>query len=107
MFTPEERKQLDALVALGYIDAFRHKYPDKKQYTWWSYAFNSREKDTGWRIDYFFVTKSLLALVEDVFMQREVPGSDHGPLGIVLNKELEIKERPVYENQKAQLGLFG
>lgn len=96
MFTPKEREQITALLSLGYTDAFRYKYPESKQYTWWSYAFNSREKDTGWRIDYFFLTRSLLPIVEDVFTQREVAGSDHGPCGMILKTDFEVTERPVY-----------
>ena len=107
MFTPEERKQIDTLLELGYIDAFRYKYPDKKAFTWWAYAFNSRENDTGWRIDYFFVTKSLQNSIKDVFTQREILGSDHGPLGLVLDKELEITEKPVYTKVDATPTLFG
>lgn len=105
MFTPEERKQLDILSDIGYVDAFRYKYPEKKSYTWWSYAFNSRENDTGWRIDYFFVTKSLQNSIEDVFIQREVLGSDHGPLGLLLDKELDITEKPTYQ-KTGQATLF-
>src|SRR3989344_4141594 len=100
MFTPDERKQITALLDLDYIDAFRYKYPEKRQYTWWSYAFNSREKDTGWRIDYFFVTKTILPLVEDVFMERGVAGSDHGPCDIILNKNFDIVDRPVYTKKE-------
>ena len=95
MFTPIERKQITTLLSLGYIDIFRYKYPEKKAYTWWSYSYNSRENDIGWRIDYFFVSKTLVKDIEDVFMQRETLGSDHGPLGMVLNRQVEITESPV------------
>jgi exodeoxyribonuclease III len=84
MFTPEERKQIDALIGLGYVDTFRHKYPNKKAYTWWSYMRNSRERDAGWRIDYIFVDKRLKKNIKDVFIQKEILGSDHGPYGITL-----------------------
>ncbi len=104
MFTPEERKQIDTLVSLGYTDTFRYKYPDKKSYTWWPYMGDLRERDVGWRIDYLFVTKSLKGLVTDAFMQREALGSDHGPCGIVLDKQVKI-ESPVYE-KIGQVGLF-
>lgn len=86
MFTPEERKQISKLLSLGYIDTFRNKYPDKKSYTWWPYWRNLRARDIGWRIDYCFVTKSLKALIKDVFPQKEILGSDHCPFGIILNK---------------------
>lgn len=92
MFTPEERKQLDTLLEIGYVDAFRYKYPNKKLYTWWPYAFNCRENDKGWRIDYFFVTKNLKDSITEVFMQREVLGSDHGPLGLILDIKLDAAE---------------
>lgn len=106
MFTPEERRQLETLITLGYIDTFRNKYPDKKAYTWWPYMNNLRERDIGWRIDYFFVTKSLLSYVQDTFMQKEVLGSDHGILGITLDKKVEIEEKPIYKKVKAQSALF-
>ena len=108
MFTPEERRQIDELISQGYIDSFRKKYPDKKAYTWWSYAFNSREKDIGWRIDYIFLTRALENSVEDAFMRREVGGSDHGPYGILLKKKVERGESPVYDKKKEepQIGLF-
>lgn len=106
MFTPVERQQIDTLLNLGYVDTFRAKYPDKKSYSWWAYAFNCRENDVGWRIDYFFVTKSLAPHVQDVFMQREVLGSDHGPVALILDKELEVGERPVYVKEEVQPGLF-
>lgn len=106
MFTPIERKQITTLLSLGYIDIFRYKYPEKKAYTWWSYSYNSRENDIGWRIDYFFVSKTLVKDIEDVFMQRETLGSDHGPLGMVLNRQVEITESPVYKKTETQPALF-
>ena len=106
MFTPEERQQITALLKLGYVDTFRNKYPEKKSYTWWPYMNNLRERDIGWRIDYFFVSKSLLPSVRDAFMQRQVLGSDHGILGIELDKNVEIAERPVYGKKVAQPSLF-
>ena len=106
MFTPEERKQVTALLNLGYTDAFRYKYPEKRSYTWWSYMSDLRERDVGWRIDYFFVSESLKPLIQDVFSQREVLGSDHGPLVMVLNKDIVIKERPVYLKKETQPILF-
>jgi exodeoxyribonuclease-3 len=106
MFTLKEREQITKLLSLGYIDAFRYKYPEKKSYTWWPYMNSLRERDIGWRIDYFFVTKSLEALIGNAFTQRDVLGSDHGPCGIVLNKSVEIAERPTYAKIKSQAGLF-
>lgn len=85
MFTPEERKQLDALIGLGYADTFRLRYPDKKAYTWWPYWGGLRARDVGWRIDYAFVSRPLVKKVEGAFMQKEVGGSDHCPYGVVFD----------------------
>ncbi|MGC9968473.1 MAG: exodeoxyribonuclease III [Minisyncoccia bacterium] len=106
MFTPEEREQITKLLSLGYVDAFRYKYPEKKSYTWWPYMNNLRARDIGWRIDYFFVAKPLEPLIKDAFTQREVLGSDHGPCGIALNKSAEIAERPTYAKIKSPAELF-
>ncbi len=109
MFTPIEREQITKLISLGYADTFRYKYPEKKAYTWWSYAYNARSNDIGWRIDYFFVTKSLLPLVQDAFTQKETLGSDHGPYGIMLDLQVGMRERVVYEktaSESVQPGLF-
>ncbi len=99
MFTPEERKQLDTLLGLGYTDTFRYKYGDKKAYSWWSYAFDARNNDVGWRIDYFFVSESLRSLVKDAYTQREALGSDHGPIGLLLDIALDSTEKPNYKNR--------
>lgn len=107
MFTPEERKQISALINLGYIDTFRNKYPEKKAYTWWSYAYNSRQNDIGWRIDYVFVSKSLEKFLDDAFTQREVVGSDHGPYGVNLTKNLDMGTPPIYKKAEIQGSLFG
>lgn len=103
MFTPAERKKISDILALGYVDAFREKCPEKKAYTWWSYAYNARENDIGWRIDYFFISKSLQPLLREAFMRRETLGSDHGPLGIVLDLKIEKAEEPVYERKAETL----
>lgn len=107
MFTPAERAQLATLLKLGYVDAFRHLYPEKKSYTWWPYMADLRARDIGWRIDYFFVSTSLAPLVADAFTQRETLGSDHAPFGMVLNKSAEIDDRPVYSKKETQTTLFG
>lgn len=106
MFTPIEREQITKLINLGYIDTFRYKYPDRKEYTWWSYAYNARENNIGWRIDYFFVTKSILPLVRDSFTQKEALGSDHGPCGIRLDLKMELGEKPVYKKVEIQPAMF-
>ena len=87
-FLPEERAWLDTVTAAGYIDTFRHFYPDLAgQYTWWSVPTRARERNMGWRIDYFFVSPDLLPRVKDAFILPEVRGSDHCPVGIRLESE--------------------
>jgi len=102
MFTPEERRQLDILLSLGYIDTFRLKYPAEKAYTWWSYANGAREKSIGWRIDYVFVSEPLKATIQDAFTRKEVVGSDHGPCGAILDIPFPVTVRPVYAKQPIQ-----
>ncbi|MBN1694984.1 exodeoxyribonuclease III [candidate division WOR-3 bacterium] len=80
-FLPIERKWLDKLLEKGYIDTFRHFYPDATgMYTWWTYRFNARKKNIGWRIDYFFVTEGLIDRIEKSVILSDVYGSDHAPI---------------------------
>ncbi len=81
-FLPEERAWVDKLVAHGYVDTFREFCPDPGQYTWWSYRFSARQKNIGWRIDYFFVTEDFAGKVKDSFILPDVMGSDHCPIGL-------------------------
>jgi exodeoxyribonuclease III len=81
-FLPEERAWLDKFIEHGYVDSFRAFNEDPEQYTWWSYRFNVRAKNIGWRIDYFFVTEGLMKKVKDSFITPEVMGSDHCPIGL-------------------------
>jgi len=82
-FLPEERAWIDTLFTHGYVDTFRLLHPDEpEQYTWWSYRFNARSKNIGWRIDYFFVTEDLVPRIKDSFISPEVMGSDHCPIGL-------------------------
>ncbi len=84
-FLPEERAWIDQVVASGYIDTFRHFYPDLQgQYTWWSMPTRARERNVGWRIDYFFVGAELLDRTADAFVLPDVMGSDHCPVGLCL-----------------------
>ncbi len=83
-FLPEEREWVQAFLDHGFVDVFRHLYPDKVQYTWWTYRLNARQRGIGWRLDYYLVSKDLLPLVEDVIIHDEVPGSDHCPVELVL-----------------------
>lgn len=85
-FTPQEREKMTALLDSGLVDTFRHVYPDKKDaYTWWSYMAQARTKNVGWRIDYFLVSKALQAAVKDALIYDSVLGSDHCPVGLVLD----------------------
>jgi exodeoxyribonuclease-3 len=83
-FLPEERAWIDKFIDHGYVDAFRIFHPEPDQYTWWTYRFNARKNNVGWRIDYFFVTEDLVPKVNDSFIQPEVMGSDHCPIGLDL-----------------------
>ena len=81
-FLPEEREWVDKFIKHGYVDSFRAFNQEPDQYTWWSYRFNVRAKNIGWRIDYFFVTEGLMKKVKDSFITPEVMGSDHCPIGL-------------------------
>ena len=85
-FTDQEREKMSEILAEGYTDTFRFKYPDRKDaYSWWSYMGNARAKNVGWRIDYFCVSESLNKRIEDAFICPEVMGSDHCPVGLILS----------------------
>ena len=84
-FLPIERTWMDDYEGLGYVDTFRHFYPEKAdEYTWWSMRTRARDRNVGWRIDYFYVTKELLPHLKEAFILQKVQGSDHCPLGIVI-----------------------
>jgi len=85
-FLPVERRWLDRIVAMGYVDTFRHLYPDTVKYSWWSYRFNARKTNAGWRIDYFFVSDDVVhkGWVKDAFIDNAIFGSDHCPVGLIL-----------------------
>lgn len=84
-FTDEERAKFTALLADGYIDTFRHLYPERTDaYTWWSYFGKAREKNVGWRIDYFVVSESMADRIAEAGMMPEVMGSDHCPVFVDL-----------------------
>lgn len=82
-----ERDWLDRLVDRGYVDTFRALYPDTVKYSWWTYRFNARQNNAGWRIDYFFVSRDLFesGRVKDAFIDNSIYGSDHCPVGLVLD----------------------
>ena len=80
-YTAEERGKMTELLAAGFVDAFRYKYPDRTDaYTWWSYMGRAREKNVGWRIDYWLLSERLKDRIQDVTIHSEVMGSDHCPL---------------------------
>ena len=84
-FTIEERNKMTELLDAGYIDTYRHLYPDKTDaYTWWSYMGQARTKNVGWRIDYFVVSDSLKENIKEATIYPHVMGSDHCPVGLVL-----------------------
>lgn len=86
-FTPEERAKMTKLLDSGFIDTFRYKYPNMEgAYTWWSYMFKAREKNVGWRIDYFIVSERLKDRIADTILHMDVMGSDHCPVELVLTK---------------------
>ncbi|MBN2558914.1 MAG: exodeoxyribonuclease III [Clostridia bacterium] len=85
-FTDEEREKMTGLLSSGFTDSFRYFYPDKRDaYTWWSYIGRARERNTGWRIDYFLVSNRMKEKIDDALIYPEVTGSDHCPVGLVLN----------------------
>jgi exodeoxyribonuclease-3 len=83
-FMPEERFWIDKYLEHGLADAFRTRYPERVQYTWWTYRLNARQRNIGWRIDYFLISESLLPQVEDVIIHEEIAGSDHCPVSILV-----------------------
>jgi len=83
-FLPMEREWLDHFFDEGYTDTWRYLHPDKIQYSWWSYRFNSRKNNAGWRIDYFFMSNNALPLLKNATIHSDVLGSDHCPISIEL-----------------------
>ncbi|AOO65681.1 exodeoxyribonuclease III [Sulfurospirillum halorespirans] len=85
-FLPIERAWIDRLLDHGYIDTFRHIHGDiTDAYSWWSYRFGARERNVGWRIDYFFISKELEPRLRDAFILSHIGGSDHCPVGIEID----------------------
>jgi exodeoxyribonuclease-3 len=81
-FLPIERAWIDKLISCGYVDTFRMFNREPDQYTWWTYRFRAREKNVGWRIDYFFVSENLTGQIVDSYIMSQIYGSDHCPLGL-------------------------
>ncbi len=83
-FSIEERTKFQELLDTGFIDTYRYLYPDTVKYTWWSYRFNARANNSGWRIDYFVVSEDLKSKIKDVRLLNDIFGSDHCPVEIDL-----------------------
>ncbi len=85
-FTDEERGKMTELLDSGFVDSFRHFYPDAEgMYSWWSYRFHAREKNTGWRIDYFLVSENVKERMDGASIHTEIFGSDHCPVELVMH----------------------
>ncbi len=85
-FTPEERQKMTVLLSSGFTDTFRFFYPDLRDaYSWWSYRFHAREKNAGWRIDYFIVSDRLRNRLSGAAIHNEIFGSDHCPVELTLD----------------------
>lgn len=87
-FLPEECEELDRWIDQGWIDSFRHFEKEGDHYTWWSQRFGTRERNVGWRIDYALISPSTLSYLRKSFIQNEIMGSDHCPIGIELDKKV-------------------
>ena len=87
-FTIEERTKFSELLESGFIDTFRYFYPDTIKYSWWSYMFNSRKNNAGWRIDYFVVNNEFINKIKDSEILNEIYGSDHCPIKLTINENI-------------------
>lgn len=83
-FTDEEREKMTLLMNAGFTDTYRKLYPEKVQYSWWSYRFKARERNAGWRIDYFLVSDRYMDHVQEAMIFDQVMGSDHCPVGLIV-----------------------
>ena len=86
-FTNEEREKMTELLNAGFIDSYRYLYPEKIEYSWWSYMGHAREKNVGWRIDYFITSLSLKENLKDAVIHTEIMGSDHCPVELDIDFE--------------------
>lgn len=84
-YSPQERAKFQELLSAGFIDTFRTLYPDKVEYSWWSYRFKARERNAGWRLDYFVMSEFAKDLVIDSQIHTDVFGSDHCPISLQLD----------------------
>ena len=83
-FTDEERAQFSTLLKSGFTDSFRYLYPEEVKYSWWSYRFQARQKNAGWRIDYFVISDRLRPQLADALIHTDILGSDHCPVALIL-----------------------
>ena len=81
-FTDEERGKMTELLNSGFIDSYRYLYPEKMEYSWWSYMGHAREKNVGWRIDYFIVSNDIKEKIKNATIYTKILGSDHCPIGL-------------------------
>ena len=84
-FLPEERAWIDKYLEHGFVDIYRRLYPERVQYTWWTYRMNARPRNIGWRLDYFLISPGLVDRVQDAIIHDEVLGADHCPVSLVLD----------------------
>ncbi len=84
-FLLEERDWITHFLNNGFVDIYRERYPNREQYTWWTYRFGARKRNVGWRLDYFLVSEELRSLVQEVVIHDEVMGSDHCPVTLILD----------------------
>ena len=85
-FTDEERGKMSELLAAGFCDSWRYQHPDEAKYSWWSYRMRARERNVGWRIDYFLVSDALCPAIRSTEIHNEIFGSDHCPVELVLEQ---------------------
>ncbi len=83
-FLPEEREWVQKFLDHGFVDIYRRLYPERVQYTWWTYVSNARQRGVGWRLDYFLVSEGLIPRVKDAVIHDEILGSDHCPVELIL-----------------------
>ena len=84
-FLPEERAWIDKYLEHEFVDIYREVHGERVQYTWWTYRFNARQRNIGWRLDYFLISKDLIDYVKEVVIYDEIEGSDHCPIGLGIN----------------------
>ena len=83
-FLPEERIWIDTYLSHGFVDAYRYLFPERVEYTWWTYRMNARQNNVGWRLDYFLVSENLIPLVTNVVIHGMITGSDHCPVTLTV-----------------------